>query len=357
MSLQRELNFNVEAVNGERLKKNLEAHDQKKLFYIPKVYKEFSSEEVLVIERLNGTPFSQIEKIKPIHHELVPKMEYGVQLFFKTFLQDGFFHADLHGGNFFYLEDGRIGLIDFGLMGALSKNGRHHFIAIIYALLTYNYENLVYEFLDVAEYEGIPDVEGLTRDVREKLSPYMGLTIKQVNFAELLSVVINTLKRHQIYLPREWYIVFRALITLDGVGRSLEMDLNIFGMLEDNINEIIESTLNKDEIIEEAAWGLRDISQSLRIFPRHFRWFMRDFARKGYAIHVKNSGHERELKMIAGSLSFLAFSLMASILIGSGVLLLWGKEILGFRDIPTLTWILWSMGLLVFSSGVSAVRK
>ncbi len=357
MSLQRELNFNVEAVNGERLKKNLEEHDSRKLFYIPKVYKEFSSEEVLVIERLVGTPFSQVEKIKPIHAELVPKMEYGVQLFFKTFLQDGFFHADLHGGNFFYLEDGRIGLIDFGLMGALSKNGRHHFIAIIYALLSYNYENLVYEFLDVAEYEGIPDVEALTRDVREKLSPYMGLTIKQVNFAELLSVVINTLKRHQIYLPREWYIVFRALITLDGVGRSLEMDLNIFGMLEDNINEIIESTLNKDEIIEEAAWGLRDISQSLRIFPRHFRWFMRDFARKGYAIHVKNSGHERELKMIAGSLSFLAFSLMASILIGSGVLLLWGKEVLSFRDIPTLTWILWSMGLLVFSSGVSAVRK
>ena len=115
------------------------------------------------MEELNGIPFSQSDLILQRKEELVPKLEYGVQLFLKTFLKDGFFHADLHGGNFFYLSDhennGKIGLIDFGPMGSLSKNGRHHFIAIVYALLTYNYENLVYEFLDVAEYDNIPDID------------------------------------------------------------------------------------------------------------------------------------------------------------------------------------------------------
>jgi ubiquinone biosynthesis protein len=356
-TLHRELNFNVEAVNCERLKKNLSKHDEKGLFYIPQVYKEFSSEDVLVMEKLKGIPFSQTDYISGKMDEVLPKMEYGVHLFFKTFLKDGFFHADLHGGNFFYLNDGRIGLIDFGLMGSLSKNGRHHFIAIIYALLSYNYENLVYEFLDVAEFDGIPDVDGLIRDVRERLSPFMGLTVRQTNFAELLGIVIGTLKKHQIYLPREWYIIFRALITLDGVGKSIEMDLNIFGILEENIEDIIESTLNKDELIEEAAWGLRDMTSTLRIFPRHFRWFMRDFAKKGYALHIRNTGYEKEFGNVSNSLMFVGFALLSAVLFYGGVQLINGHDVNTWSDIPTVSWILWSISLLVFSSGLSSIKK
>ena len=356
-TLQRELNFNVEALNAERLKKNLERHDEKGMFYIPKVFKEYSSEDVLVMERLMGTPFSQTEKILAHKEDLIPKMEYGIQLFFKTFLKDGFFHADLHGGNFFYLEDGRIGLIDFGLMGSLSKTARHHFVAIIYALITYNYENLVYEFLDVAEFDGVPDVEGLIRDVRESLNPFVGLTVKQTNFGELLNVTINTLKKHQIYLPREWYIIFRALITLDGVGKSLGIDFNIFGILEESMDEVLESTLNKDEILEEAAWGLRDMTSTLRIFPRHFRWFMRDFSRKGYALHVKNTGYEREINLLSGSITFVGFSLVAAVLFVGGIMLINGHDVRNWTDIPTISWILWSFSLLVFSSGLSGVKR
>ena len=65
------------------------------------------------------------------------------------------------------MEDGKIGLIDFGLMGRLGKKGRQNFIAIIYSLLTFNYENLIYEFLEVAEYEKIPDVEKMISEARK----------------------------------------------------------------------------------------------------------------------------------------------------------------------------------------------
>lgn len=360
-TLQRELNFNIEALNCERLKKNLEKHDEKKLYYIPKVFKEFSTEEILVIEELKGIPFSSSELILEKKDEIIPKMEYGVQLFLKTFLKDGFFHADLHGGNFFYLldgvNDGRIGLIDFGLMGSLSKNGRHHFIAIVYALLSYNYENLVYEFLDVAEYDNIPDIDGLIRDVREGLSPFVGLSVKQTNFSDLLTVILNTLKKHQIFLPREWYIIFRALITIDGVGKDLGIDLNIFGILEGDINEIVQSTFNKEELMEEAAWAARDLTSSLRVLPRHIKWFLRDFAKKGYAIEIKNTGYEKELISLIGALIFLSFSIFAGVFVFSGIFIIGTKEIHTWSDVPTLSWILWSLGLLLFSSGIGSLKK
>ncbi|MDO9183264.1 MAG: AarF/UbiB family protein [Bacteriovorax sp.] len=360
-TLQKEFNFNIEALNCERLKKNLEKHDEKKLYYIPKVYKEYSSVDILVTEELKGIPFSSIELILERKDEIAPKMEYGVQLFLKTFLKDGFFHADLHGGNFFYLldgvNDGRIGLIDFGLMGSLSKNGRHHFIAIVYALLSYNYENLVYEFLDVAEYDTIPDIDGLIRDVREGLSPFVGLSVKQTNFSDLLTVVLGTLKKHQIFLPREWYIIFRALITIDGVGKDLGIDLNIFGILEGDITEIVQSTFNKEELMEEAAWAARDLTSSFRVLPRHIRWFLRDFAKKGYAIEVKNTGYEKEFSAVIGSLIFLGFCLIAGIFVFSGVFIIGSRDVHTWSDIPTMSWIMWSMGLLLFSSGVGSLKK
>lgn len=357
LTLHRELNFNVEALNCERLRKNIEKHDDKNLYYIPKVYKEFSSEDVLVIEELKGIPFSNSEAILSQKAEIIPKMEYGVRLFLKTFLKDGFFHADLHGGNFFYLNDGKIGLIDFGLMGNLSKSGRHHFIAIIYAILSYNYENLVYEFLDVAEYDNIPDTEALIRDVRESLSPFVGLSVKQTNFSDLLAVVLGTLKKHQIYLPREWYIIFRALITLDGVGKQLGIDLNIFGILEADIEEIIESTFSKDELLEEAAWAARDMTSTLRVLPRHIKWFLRDFAKKGYAVEVKSTGYEREFRSFTGALVFLGFSLIASVCLFSGISIAGAFAISHWAQIPTGSWVLWSLAVTFFATGISYIKR
>ncbi|MGZ3807156.1 MAG: hypothetical protein ACXVCE_03660, partial [Bacteriovorax sp.] len=236
-------------------------------------------------------------------------------------------------------------------------HGRHHFIAIIYALLSYNYENLVYEFLDVAEYDNIPDIDVLIRDVRDGLSPFVGLSIKQTNFSDLLTVVLNTLKKHQIYLPREWYIIFRALITIDGVGKALGIDLNIFGILEGDITEIVKSTFNKEELMEDAAWAARDLTSSVRILPRHIRWFLRDFAKKGYAIEIKNTGYEKELSSLVGALTFLGFTFIAGVFVFSGIFIVGIKEIHTWQDIPTLSWVLWSLGLLLFASGVGSLKK
>lgn len=351
LTLSKELNFNVEAMNAERLKKNLSIHDTEGYYYIPEVYRDLSSEQILVMEKLEGIPFSNTEAIKPHLPEIESKLNYGVHLFLKTFLQDGFYHADLHGGNFFYLNNKKIGLIDFGLMGSLSKSSRQHFTAIIYSLLSHNYENLVYEFLDVAEYESIPDVEVLVRDVRDALSPFVGLSVQQLNLSELFLVVLATLKTHQIYLPREWYLVFRALITLDGVGKSLNIDLKIFEILDGEVSEILKESFKKEDLIEEALWAGRDMSSTLKIFPRHFRWFMRDFAKKGYAIEVNQKGYKKEIASVGKSISFLAHSVMASTLLFSGMYFLGEASLATYNDVPTLTWILWSLALIIFALG------
>ena len=127
--IQEELDFNVEARNGHRLRENLEKHDKNNIFHIPKIYDEYTTERIMVIELLEGISFND-EKIKEKQDIIHEKMDEGLNVLVTTLLQDGFFHADLHEGNFFLLKENRIGIVDFGLMGGShqkesSDPGRH----------------------------------------------------------------------------------------------------------------------------------------------------------------------------------------------------------------------------------------
>lgn len=353
VSLQNEMNFHIEALNCERLEKIIKKYDEEDIFYLPKIYDDYTRENILVMELIDGIPFSDQTKINSVLEELTEKLNNSVHIFIKTFLNEGFFHADLHGGNFFYTKDKKIALIDFGLVGSLSKSGRQNFVAIIYSLITYNFENLVYEFLDVAEYDEVPDVDKLISDIKYSLGPFIGLTVQQTNFTVVLRSIVNTMREHQIYLPREWFIVFRALMTLDGVGKSLGMDFDLFAILEDDIDGLIKENFKKEAIMEDAMWAGRDILNSSRIVPRHMRWFLKEWSKNGYAFELKHYGHERSFEGLSSSIHFLGLCIMASVLFFAGFSLVDKATItsISFKEIPAITYILWAMSFILFAIG------
>jgi ubiquinone biosynthesis protein len=348
VTFQNELNFHVEGLNCERFEKTLEEVDKDKIFYVPKVYRDISTEDILIMECLNGIPFTDPSIKEKLDEGLKENLTSGVSLFLQCFLKIGFFHADLHGGNLFLLDNGKIGIIDFGLMGSLSKKNRLNFMAIIYALITHNYENLVYEFLDVAEYDNIPDVEELIRDVRTTMSPFVGLTLSQTNFSEIMQAVITTLSKHQIFLPREWFVVFRSLTTLDGVGQSLDIEFDIFGILDQDIKEILQSSFTKDDVIEEAVWAGRDIASTFRIIPRHVKWFLKEWAQRKYAFEIIHTGHEKQFKKVSNSIYSLGGMIVTAVFIYSGVQVLGGQVVTHWSHIPVLSWIFWGLAILNF---------
>lgn len=351
-NIENELNFLIEANNNEKLKNNISKIDKEKIFKIPKIYREYTTEKILVMEYLVGTPFNEIENIEN-HPELKENLIKGVKLFMHTMLADGFFHADLHGGNFFKLEDNKIGLIDFGLVGALSKKNRSNLIAILYALVTNNFENLVYEFLDVAEYESVPDHEELIRDIRDTLTPFVGLSVQETDVTQLTHAIVLTLSKHEIYLPREWFIIFRALMTLDGVGKSLDIDLNIFEIIDSNIHNIMNELISKDALIEDAAWLGRDLLNSIRIIPRHIKWALKEHAKKRYSFDINLKGTNNEINLLSRSIYFLALMILTSTFFISGVFIIGENTVKSIQDIPIITIVCWGLAALsVFRASV-----
>ena len=355
-SMQNELNFLVEARNCERLRKSIEVIDKEKFLVVPKVYKEFTTEEVLVLEELDGRPFNEFQSVEEVGSDIVEKIGKSVNLFVHTLLADGFFHADLHGGNFFVMRDRKLGVIDFGLMGTLSKKNRANLIAILYSVVTHNYDNLVYEFLEVAEYETVPDFDELVRDMKDALSPFIGLSVQETNATELVRNLIATLGKHQLYLPREWFIIFRALMTIDGVGKSIGIDLNIFKVFEEEIPGMMKELLSKKNAEEEMLWIAKDVISGFRIIPKHLKWFLKEFSRNNYSLEHRIQGLDQVSKGLNRALYGLGMSLLASIFILSGALFVRNVNIINLNDIPVLSWIFWSIGLYLMAR-IAMIRK
>lgn len=344
-NIERELNFHIEKNNAKILKNNLQKIDQESLLIIPKIYEEYTRDDILIMERLKGKPFNKIKDIKE-EAGLDKKLEKSVSLFIKSLLSDGFFHADLHGGNFFSLDSGKIGIIDFGLMGNLSRKSRINLVAILYAMLSKNFENLVYEFLDVVEYESIPNIESLIRDLEDILSPSLGLSAMEVDVSLLFKNIVKVLSKHKLFLPREWFIIFRALMTLDGVGKSLNYDVNIYSFISEEIEEIMSALFDKKSLMEDAIWIGRDTLNSLRTLPRNLKWAMKEFANKKYALDINLLGVNQEITSISKALFFMGLMVFSSVLTFVGAFFIKNENIQNLSDIPIISLIFWTLALL-----------
>ena len=242
-------------------------------------------------------------------------------------------------------------------MGTLSKRSRQNFIAIIYALVNYNFENLIYEFLDVADYGNIPDVDGLIQDVKAGLGPFVGLTAQQTDFSLVLQIVLKTLREHDLYLPRDWFVVFRALMTLDGTGRSLGIDIDVYSVLAEDIGELIEKALSKEDLMEEAIWTGRDFLTSMRILPRHLKWFFKEWSKRSYGIEIIHKGHETPILQLTLAIQFIGYIFLSDIFTLSGVLLVEDLSVLLYSSVPVICWVFWALGVAAFLQGLRVITK
>ena len=354
-SLIMELNFHREAHNRKILSENFAKHDINKRIHLPEIYEEYSSDSILVMEKIIGIPFNRTSEISSRIKEVEELLEDSILVLIKSMFVDGFFHADLHGGNFFLMED-NIGLIDFGICGTFSLKNRLSLVAILHSLTTHNYENLVYEIIDVAEFEHLPDIDALIKDTKLALSPYTGLTIGQINLPEVMTSALRVFTKNRIFLPSEWLLVLRTIVTLDGVGKSIRVDLDILNLVNESIKPIIKDMASKDQLIEQAAWLTKDVYSAVRIIPRHLKWFIKDFTNKKYALEINQSGYSNDLNLIARSIGFLGMCIISAVGLGAGAWIINSTKIYDFNYFPQIVWILWGVSIASFLTGVMLWR-
>lgn len=284
-TLKQELDFNVEANNITRLTENLKTFTD---IRIPKVYKTHSNARVLTLERFRGTPMNDLVGLRARKDIDLKKLnQVGARAFFKTVMIDGIFHGDLHGGNLFALNDGKLGLIDFGIVGRLSQKSRQRLSNMVLALMTEDFEALCYEYAELGSAGATVDFEGFQREVQNVLSPYLGLKANEVNSGQVLIEATKIASKYQIRVPGDWMIVFKALFTVEGLGRALDPHFDPMELGRELAQDLVKEQYSPDRMAKEGLWILKDFLALAQVLPRQIRWMLRKLNQNGYAIELK----------------------------------------------------------------------
>ena len=345
-TLSYELDFVVEANNTTRIAKNLASIPD---VVIPKVYKELSTQRVLTLEKLEGIRVNDQKALDAAGVDRKHVITIGARAFFKSVMIDGLFHGDLHAGNLFVLPGNRLGMIDFGIVGRLSEKSRDQLANMMISLITEDYENLCYTYAEVSVSGQSVDLEAFQREVRNVIAPYVGLSIQDVNSGRMLIEATKIGAKYNIQVPGDWMLVFKAIFTMDGMGRVLDPSFDLLSTGQDLVKELIRNQYSPQKIRKELIWAAKDISALLQIVPRQLRGMLKKFASNDYAVEIKSPDLEgiRYQMDINGRRMSLSI-LMASLFLASSIALNHSTEqTLGNYPVMSLVFLVMAVVVLI----------
>jgi len=349
-----ELDFRVEANNIRKIKGQLSKSTQ---VAIPEVFSEYSSQKVLVLEKFDGIRFSEREKI--IAEGIDPKkiIETGADAFFQMVMRNGLFHGDLHAGNLFVLTDGRIGIIDFGIVGRLSRRVQDGIISMFIAIMDEDYETLATEYITLCSPDGDTDIALLQKDLMDTISPYVGLVLGEVNVGKLLLQSTSIAAKHKLKVPRELMLLFKAIMTIDGLAKKLDPDFDILQLGNRLAKEVVASRYSKERVTKDLLILARDLQDTLETFPKLLKRFLRKWSHNNFAIEVKSKEAELLPNAILKATYYLVMCVtsIGLLIVGSHF---WNKSIepLIF-DFSVWSAVSWAAAFYLLGSSLWALSK
>lgn len=344
-TLNYELDFLVEANNMRKIAENLQPFPE---IVIPKVYSQYSTKSILVLEKFEGIRLNDLKAMDAAGIDRKRVIDVGAKAFFKTVMIDGLFHGDLHGGNLFVLPGDRLGIIDFGIVGRLSRKSRDQLAHMVMSLLTEDYENLCYQYAELGTAGPSIDFDAFQREVRNALSPYIGLSLSQMNIGRILIEATKIATRHQIKVPGDWMIVFKAILTIEGMARALDPEFDLMVAGEQLVKELVKEQYSPQQIGKDLIWVVKDLAALLQVLPRQVRWMFRKLNSNDFAFEIKSP----ELQAIRIQLDLnnrrINRSMIASSLLVAGGLAMQNEAGQKIGDYPVAAVILMSAGVLLY---------
>lgn len=218
-TLRAELDYLAEGRNAERFAANFAADPA---IQIPRIFWEVTTSRVLVLERIRGLKIDDLAGLDAAGIDRPALALRASALVLKMVFDDGFFHADPHPGNFFIGPGGRIGLIDFGMVGALDDDLRANLGHLLLALTDQDPDRLVDAFLDLGVASGTIDRPALRRDVGGLVARYYGRPLAELALGPLIGEVFAIIRQHRLHLPPDLLVLLKTLVMLEGVGLQLD---------------------------------------------------------------------------------------------------------------------------------------
>jgi ubiquinone biosynthesis protein len=316
-TMRAELDLAAECRNAERVAQSFRDNPA---IVVPRVYWQWSGERVNVQEFIDGTPSRDPAALAAGLDRRV-LAHRGAQAMLKMVLEDGFFHADPHPGNVFYLPGNRVAFIDFGMAGHLSERRRDELVRLLAGLVGRDADSVVDVLLDWAD-AGRIDAAKLAVDIDAFIDRYHGVALQDLRMGAMLADMTALLREHSLALPADLALVLKACVTLETYGRELDPD---FDMVGEAAPFLQAATLARHGPAALAKRGWRAASALAGIagdLPHDLRELIRSARTGRLQLHVDLTSLQSFGRQVDTSANRLAIGIVtAALIVGSAIVM------------------------------------
>ena len=322
-----ELDFTQEGHYTDQLRYNLTQSrwSEPKQLVIPKIYWHLTNSKLLVLEWLEGKQILEADVSRPATEQAISQRKSEItRILFRSFFQqiyiDGFFHADPHPGNIFYLDDGRVALIDCGMVGRLDPQTQQILTELLLAIVDLDAKRCSQLTIKLSESVVPITLVQLEVDYERMLRKYYNLNLNQINFSEVVYELLQIARLNRIKLPGNLGLFAKSLANLEGTARKFNPDINILEEVKPLLTNILEQQLIGSTPLQTALRTVLDLKSFSLKYPRQIEVLLDGLTSETLNVNLKIRDLDNLRRSLDNSANRLAFSvIIGSLIIGAAI--------------------------------------
>ncbi len=332
-TLGEEINYTIEASHVVRF---ADQFKDNAMIRVPRVYRDISTERVLVLENIHGIKVSDIDSLHREGYDCKLIAERGADLMMEQIFEFGFFHADPHPGNIFILPDNIICYIDFGMMGRINRHEREDFGALLLAIVRKDEKKTVEMVLALTDHDEEPDRETLERDIAAFTDQNLYQPLKDLELGKVLQQLLELATAHSLTIKPNFYLMMKALSQVESLGVKLDPGFEIISRVKPFVTRLQLARFSPRRIAEELSESGSELFTLLRVVPEEVRAILKQTRSGKLKIIFQHRGLELFLSTLDRSSNRVAFAIvLAALVIGSSLIVLSGIPP-KWNDIPII---------------------
>ncbi|WP_336702771.1 ABC1 kinase family protein [Chryseobacterium indologenes] len=284
--------------------------------YVPKVYEEFSNNNILCMEFIDGIKITDKSVLLANDIDPVKVSEAGLRLFVSQILDYGFFHADPHAGNILVRKDGKIVFIDFGAVGKIQPNDKEILENLIVSFVAKNSHKIVRSLKKMAISYEIPDERRFENDVDDILNFVHSSSLQDINVQVIINKMKDILKDNRLYMPDYFYLLFKGISLIEGVGRSINPDLDIVKSLHPYTKKIFTKKISPKNLLKTGMDRMMNFTDNVDEIPKELRSVLQKLDENKFTVFSEIKNIDKTNQLIKSSV----INLILAMVLGANII-------------------------------------
>ncbi len=292
-AISKELDYRNEARNIERFRTTYRHRTD---FYVPKPYREYSTDKVLIMEFIKGCKITDVKQLREWGISPARIVEKGMDIYLSQIFEFGYFHGDPHPGNVLVNEEGRIILLDFGMVGQLMKKDKYAFAGIFVAMSKHDAREMAVQMRKLAVEDNITDMRQFVYDLNDMIEDYAYLDVGESSIQDVIERLQKIMYEYHITVPGAVFLIFRAFAILEGIGKKMHPNFKTYEFMRPYGQRLLTEQLKPENLAHEASQRFSNMSAFMNSFPVEVRGILQKISKGKLHSEVELQGYGYALK-------------------------------------------------------------